>query len=379
MHEKPSRDDARRGRDALLEVVADFPFESPEHRSAWLASLLTPLARFAFEGPSPLFLIDANTSGAGKTLLVQTGARIVLGHEIPAGGYAHDADETRKKITSVAIAGDRMVLLDNIEGKFGNDALARALTCTRWQDRLLGLNKEIDLPMTAAWYATGNNVQPMGDTLRRILHVRLNATCEKPEERTGFRHPQLLVWVGKHRARLLTAGLTILSAYIRRGMPSQGLTPFGSFDGWSALVRSAVVWVGEPDPCLTRAKLAAAVDTSREELSQVMIAWEALYPPGRGVQLSRLMDDLYSGGTLSKRQTELRLALETFAGSSGGKAPSAREIGYKLRGVKRRIIRGRFFDAKPGASRRGGVSWALHPPVDALETGGSSSSDAHGG
>src|SRR5262249_21889905 len=63
---RPTRDDAVAARDALLEVVADFPFERDIHRAAWLAALLTPLARFAFPGPAPLFLADANVRAAGK-------------------------------------------------------------------------------------------------------------------------------------------------------------------------------------------------------------------------------------------------------------------------------------------------------------------------
>src|SRR5262249_29001922 len=43
--------DVNRARDELLEVVSEFPFEHPMHRAAWVAALLTPLARFAFQGP----------------------------------------------------------------------------------------------------------------------------------------------------------------------------------------------------------------------------------------------------------------------------------------------------------------------------------------
>ncbi len=59
-------------RDLLLEVVADFPFALPLYRAAWPAALLTPLARFAFAGPAPLFLVDANVRAAGKGLLLDT-------------------------------------------------------------------------------------------------------------------------------------------------------------------------------------------------------------------------------------------------------------------------------------------------------------------
>ena len=41
-------------------------------------------------------------------------------------------------------------------------------------------------------------------------------------------------------------------------------TPFGSFEGWSHLVREAIVWAGQPDPCSTRAKLAESSDTTTD-------------------------------------------------------------------------------------------------------------------
>jgi hypothetical protein len=73
------RIDPRAARDELLEVVVDFPFDRPAHRSAWLAALLTALARFAFEGCSPLFLADANAPGAGKGLLFHIIAWVLRG------------------------------------------------------------------------------------------------------------------------------------------------------------------------------------------------------------------------------------------------------------------------------------------------------------
>jgi len=121
-------DDAVAAVAALFEVVCDFQFESDEHRAAWLAGLLTPLARFAFDGPAPFFLIDANVRGAGKGLLAQTIGQIALGREMPVSSYAHHSEEMRKKITAIALAGDRLIHLDNLEGDFGNDTLDRALT-----------------------------------------------------------------------------------------------------------------------------------------------------------------------------------------------------------------------------------------------------------
>ena len=307
VHPEVGIDDAVAALDDLLEVVCDFRFEVAEHQAAWLAGLLTPLARFAFAGPSPLFLIDANVRGAGKGLLAQTIGQIVLGREMPVSSYAHDSDEMRKRITAIAIAGDRMVLLDNLEGTFGNDALDRALTSTRWKDRVLGKSEEIDLPLLCIWYATGNNVSVAADAARRTIHIRLDVLEERPEERTGFRHPDLLGLDHPAPARLLAAGLTILSAYCRAGRPCALLTPYGSFEGWSALVREAVVWVGLPDPCLTRVKLAESADTTADSLGQLIAAWRAYDPLNTGVVVSEMLNQLYPlNGTSRRRTSALR-------------------------------------------------------------------------
>src|SRR5262249_49604165 len=155
-------------------------------------------------------------------------------------------------ITSLVLAGDRLVLFDNLEGRFGNATLNAALTAPAWQDRNLGFNRMVEGPLYMTWYATGNNVQTSDDTARRCCHIRLESPQERPEERQGFRHPNLLAWVGANRAELLAAALTILRSYCAAGRPDQGVPAWGSFEGWSGLVRSAVVWVDQPDPGETR-------------------------------------------------------------------------------------------------------------------------------
>jgi hypothetical protein len=236
----------------LFEVVADFPFANLAHRSAWLAALLTLAARWAFEGPAPLFLIDGNVAGVGKGLLADTIALIVTGRRFAIDGFPGDGEELRKKITSWVLRGQNYVLLDNLTGDVGGGELDRALTATEWDDRILGTNQSITAPLAIVWYATGNNVTIRGDTNRRVCHIRLDTLDERPERRTDFRYPDLRQHISANRAELLTAVFTILVGYLRAGRPRQPLAGWGSFDGWSALVRQAIVWAGQPDPGTTR-------------------------------------------------------------------------------------------------------------------------------
>ena len=258
---EPSLDDAREAAAVLLDLLSDFPFAGaqeggcrPEaHRAAWLAALLTVQARFAIDGPCPLFLFDSSAAGAGKSLLCDLISVIATGRHAPRKDYTYDNEEMRKVITAVALGGDLIMLLDNIAAMFGGSALDGALTARTWKDRYLGRSKMTgSLPLYTVWFGTGNNVAIRGDAVRRIVPCRLEPTEERPEERTGFKHPKLMDHVVRERPALVAAGLTILRAYVYAGRPDQQLTPLGSFEAWTDVVRSAVVWATGVDPCETR-------------------------------------------------------------------------------------------------------------------------------
>ena len=62
-----------------------------------------------------------------------------------------DSDEEwRKAITSILMRGPQMVVLDNLSDTLKAPKLSQMLTARTWSDRLLGQNKIIDLPQTAA-------------------------------------------------------------------------------------------------------------------------------------------------------------------------------------------------------------------------------------
>ncbi len=359
-----SRTDAQEAANRLLDVVCDFCFETPAHRSAWLAALLTPLARFAFDGPAPLFLIDANVRGAGKTLLAQVLGHIALGREIPVTSYSADTVEMRKLITSIALAGDRMILLDNLTGLFGNNILNSAITCTCWQDRVLGRTENVFMQLISTWYATGNNVDLETDMARRCLHIRLDVMAENPEQRTGFKYPSLLKHVDEHRGELLADALTILSAFIRAGSPKAAPIPMGSFEGWSDLVRQAVIWVGLPDPCETSIRLADSSDQTTLLLEQLHSAWKEYDPFGTGLIMAEVISKLYP----AERQytpndpasAAMRAALESLTGASPARPPGVRQVGLRLRTFRRRVHRGRFLDIDNSKHNNRGAVWRLY-------------------
>jgi hypothetical protein len=352
--EKPTREDALRALGVLLEVVQDFPFAASMHRSAWVASTLTPLARPAFDGPSPLSLVDANVRGAGKGLLVSCSSTIAVGRPAATATYSHDPIEMRKVVTSVAKSGEPLILLDNVSGAFGNAALDAALTSVEWCDRLLGTNDAPRLPLLCSWFATSNNALIAADTARRVCHIRIESKEERPEERDGFTHPDLLAWVRQERPRLLQAALTILAAYCAAGRPKAKLKPWGSFEGWSDLIRQCIVWLGLPDPAATRVALAEEADQDVRLLRALMAMWQAVEPDCKPIRAATAIQRLKDGN--SELQPHRDAMLTLLPGRDGGLLAS-RQLGNALRRYKGRVLDGRFFHSID--DRKGFAEWTL--------------------
>lgn len=353
---QPTREDAERARDELLEVVADFPFtradsDPPDdpgatHRAAWLALALTPAARFAFDGPTPLGAFDANVRGSGKSKLADSIAMIHLGHGMPRTAYPEADDELRKGITATLLAGERLMLLDNVARTLGGPALDALLTASTWNERILGLSKLTGrLAATTIWLASGNNLVFGADTARRALVCRLESREENPEERTGFRHADLLGWTKANRGRLAVAAVTILRAYHVAGRPSMGLTEWGSFEGWSRLIRHAIVWCGMPDPGATRQEVREQSDREAGLLRQLLAAW----PPTPCTVREAV--EIASRGENKRLQ-------DAFAEmATPGKPLSVKSVGMKLHHLRGRVCGGRWFECNRDASNT--TTWTV--------------------
>ncbi len=343
---------------ALCEVVCDFPWAEEYGKSVWVALVLTLLARPAIDGCTPLFLVDANVAGSGKSRAVDAASIIATGREAPRAIQPEDEAEWRKRITSIVVEGAPMVLIDNVNRPIGGESIDALMTARTWKDRLLGQNKTIEAPCNTVWSATGNNLEVSGDTTRRVLRARLDCASEKPEDRDDFKHPKLLPWVVSQRARLAVAGLTILRAHAVAGWPMGSVRLWGSFERWSEVVAAAVVFAGMPDPQLGR--LTDADDPKKAALATVLERWQRLAPDGLTAKAAA--DALYPQRAPHEHPprdefNDLREALELLCECRNGKPPTALVLGKALARYKRKVVAGLRFDSH--ANRKGIIEWIV--------------------
>lgn len=294
---EPTRADAEAALDFLKVPFKDFPFINDASRSVALSAALTILVRRTLRS-APAHGTTAPTMATGKTLLLNTVSMIATGREPSFMSQGKDGEEDEKRLLSVLLKGDAMLVIDNIARPVEGDALCTILTEAQWQCRRLGVSETVTVPTNCLITMSGNNLTFKGDMTTRAVLCRMDAKVERPEERAF--DIDLKKWVPEHRGELVAAGLTILRAFVVAGRPGlDTFKAFGRFEDWSNLVRGALIWLGEADPCKTRESI-IATDSDRDALGRLL---DALCATGKAMT---------AGGITGADDENLRAAVEAL-------------------------------------------------------------------
>lgn len=331
--EAPTRKDAKAAIRILVEPISQFPFADAADRSVALSAMLTSIIRRSLPS-APAFAFRAPTMGSGKSLLTDVIAILMTGRVARPFSLGNQVEEEKKTIFAALLSGSPILALDNVDRAIGSAVMCSILTQEVWQGRVLGYSKNVAVPTDVLTIVNGNNLQFEGDIVTRVLPCDLDPECERPEERSFV--GDLRARVSELRPQLVLAALTVMRAYIAAGKPKLGLTPFGRFEAWSDLVRAALVWAGEPDPCLTRKRLQED-DPVTERLGRVLQAWHEAYGSAAKLVAELAVE---SGPTVPE---SLRDVLLEVAGDAAGQI-NRKKLGQYLATFKHRWIDGLRFE-----------------------------------
>lgn len=266
---EPTIDDARAALALVKSLVREFPFVDASGLSVALSGILTAMVRRSLP-TAPLHAFDAPTVGTGKSKLVDVASMFISGHEAAVITPGKTEEELEKRLGSMLLAGDAVISFDNCSVPLGGDFLCACLTQPIVRARILGKSETPSLLSNAAMFGTGNNFSVFGDMVRRTLRSSLDAKCERPELRS-FETEDPVKVLRRNRPPYVVAALTVLRAYVVAGSP-QKAKPLGSYEDWSDLVRSSLMWLGETDPCETMEKIRAE-DQTLNTLTAVIGEW----------------------------------------------------------------------------------------------------------
>lgn len=329
----PDAEDAKAAAEVLLELIDNFPFVEPADRSAALAAIIVTLIRRSLPA-SPLIGITAPTPGSGKTFLAELFSVIACGRRPAVLSLGHDEAEDEKRLAGAFMAGDGIILLDNVSRPLNSDLLNQGCSQPFLRLRPLGGSSMVSVSTAAQLMATGNGLAIVGDLKRRTVLVRLDAKVERPELRRFDFDP--LERALAERGRYIHAALTIPLAYLAAGSPAVKADPFGSFSDWDRYVRRPLIWLGFDDP-LSTAEILREHDPDLEAARMFLSAWHDAFG-SRAVAATEIVRAALETTPMNGdyMRPELREALQVMCFEK----ITSRRVGNWLRVNRDRIVDG---------------------------------------
>lgn len=325
--DNPTRHDADRAIETLQALVAEFPFSDEPSRSVALSMILTTVLRGALLPAVPMHAATAPQPGTGKSYLADIASAVSTGERCAVLAQAPNPEETEKRLIGAALAGQQIIAIDNVSDMMAGDFLNQVTERPILQLRGLGSSNMPRIANSFTIFANGNNLSAPADLVRRTLVCRLDANLENPEERIFEANPVQLVLA--NRGFYVAACLTIGRAYVVAGSPNP-CRVLASFERWSNLVRSALVWLGCADPCLSM-DMARAEDPVRAARAAIFKAWQSegfVGNPGRTVsELVEEIDERHEQGFVRR---EMRSAIMVVAADKSGHSVSSVRLGKWL-------------------------------------------------
>jgi len=333
----PSKEEAMAALEVLKELFVEFSFKrrAPD-LSVALSGLLTALLRGSLP-TAPVFLVRADTPGVGKSYLVDVIATIATGGLCPVITALHNTEETEKRLGAVLLSGSAIMSLDNVTRDLEGELLCQVAERPMVRIRILGRSEMPLVEVHTAVFATGNNVNFAGDMVRRGLVVNLEALSERPEKRDFKR--DIVVEMHAGRAAYVAAALTIVRAYIAAGSP-EVCGPFGSYAAWSTMVRSPLMWLGEPDPVESMEE-SREEDTELTNIREFFALWPAYMLVGAPYTVARMVEIACEQKSGNFNSLDLKLFFLKVAAMRGRESEiSSDRLGLWLKRIGGRIVDG---------------------------------------
>lgn len=347
--DRPTREDAELALWLLSDLLAGFPFVGDVDISVALATLLAASVRGALE-TVPMTALTAPSPGTGKSYFADILAAITTGRPCPVVTAGKSQEETEKRLGGYLLDGVPIIALDNLATGLGGEMLCQIVERPLVMVRRLGGSSSFEIESRAIFLANGNNLVVEGDMTRRVLLARLDAKMERPETREFRFDPVERVLAD--RGRYLAAAMTVVRAYLAAGQPGK-LTPLASYKGWSDLVRSAMVWLGAPDP-VESMEASRANDPVLTTLRTALESWHAAFGdvPMTSGGVAAALNGFDPTTAEGERLTVLRAALVSVAAIRG--QIDATRLGKWIGSQKGRPTGGLMFEeagAHGGAKR----------------------------
>jgi hypothetical protein len=280
------KDEASDALDRVLDLLTDFGFADSElDPLKWVAMVLTQLVRPIIDF-CPLWIVTANTSRAGKTILIDALGLICHGMRPARTGFPQNPDrrdeELGKIISGFAFEGRSLLTFDNLTDgtQVKSDELCRNATSEMIQNRQLHGHNQLGGMNVGQYILNGNNISPASDTIGRTVLIQVKCDDANPglrNSKIAFKHGALDKHIEKNRVAILRDFLTIAAAFIQNGRPETPGKSIAGFDAWTDLVCGSIRWASGLDPIDRTNEEARAFDEQSNALGSLVKNWIKMF------------------------------------------------------------------------------------------------------
>lgn len=268
---EPTYAAAQASLEMLEELLVEFTFLAPADKTAALAAIFTAVTRpsFAF---APGFHVKAATIGSGKSYLCELISAFAKPGETKKVSYPPTSEEATKAILSLLISSPAVVEFDDMATDWiPHGIINRMFTSEFITDRILGVSKTATVSTRTLFLASGNNVGPVRDLLRRVLTINIDHRCATPATKSYKGLP--VEAVRKDRGRYVAAVITIILAWKAAGSPRAEVENVVTYGGaWADYCRHPLIWLGLADPATALIEQIKH-DPDADALLALMTAW----------------------------------------------------------------------------------------------------------
>lgn len=280
------KDEAADALERVLDLLTDFGFADSElDPLKWVAMVLTQLVRPIIDF-CPLWIVTANTSRAGKTILIDALGLICHGMRPARTGFPQNPDrrdeELSKIVSGFAFEGRSLLTFDNLTDgtQVRSDELCRNATSEMIQNRQLHGHNQIGGMNVGQYILNGNNISPASDIIGRTVLIQVKCNDPNPglrNSKVAFKHGALDTHIEKNRIAILRDCLTIVAAYIQNGRPETTGKSIAGFDAWTDLVCGSIRWASGLDPIARTSEETRAFDEQSNALESLVKNWTAIF------------------------------------------------------------------------------------------------------
>ena len=276
------KDEAADALERVLDLLTDFGFADSElDPLKWVAMVLTQLVRPIIDF-CPLWIVTANTSRAGKTILIDALGLICHGQRPARTGFPQNPDrrdeELGKILSGFAFEGRSLLTFDNITDgtQVKSDELCRNTTSEMIQNRQLHGHNQLGGMNVGMYILNGNNISPASDIIGRTVLIQVKCNDPNPglrNSKVAFKHGALDTHIEKNRIAILRDCLTIVAAYIQNGRPETPGKSLAGFDAWTDLVCGSIRWASGLDPIHRTNEETRKFDEQSNALGSLVTNW----------------------------------------------------------------------------------------------------------